>query len=119
MIYYLQYQICIHPPQPAPRFNEYGKGVLPTDCLAVLDAALKDFLAIMGKLQGPGAVTGENLTKNECLLILYYLEAIIILKLLQRPGVVANMTVSIFFLFQHPFFYYSLASRICVSQMLL
>ncbi|KAL0170895.1 hypothetical protein M9458_035491, partial [Cirrhinus mrigala] len=55
--------------------------------------AFKDFMAIMGKLQGPGAVTGDCLTKNECLLVLYYLEAVVMLKLLQRPGVVANMTV--------------------------
>ncbi|XP_016334581.1 uncharacterized protein LOC107683004, partial [Sinocyclocheilus anshuiensis] len=75
------------------RLLGYGKDLLPSDCLVVLDAAFKDFLAVMVKLQGPGAVTGDSLTKNERLLVLYYLEAIIMLKLLQRPGVVTNMTV--------------------------
>ncbi len=61
-------------------------------------------MAIMGKLQGPGAVTGDCLTKNERLLVLYYLEAIVMLKLLQRPGVVTNMTVISFLLLLLLFF---------------
>lgn len=80
------------------RHKEYGKEIMPKDCLAVLEAAFKDFMAIMGKLQGPGAVTGDCLTKNERLLVLYYLEAIVMLKLLQQPGVVTDMTVSVFVL---------------------
>ncbi|XP_073803758.1 uncharacterized protein isoform X2 [Danio rerio] len=44
-------------------------------------------------MQGPGAITGDCLTKNERLLVLYYLEAVIMLKLVQRPGIVTHMTV--------------------------
>ncbi|XP_056312301.1 uncharacterized protein LOC130223480 [Danio aesculapii] len=71
----------------------YGKEILPKDCLAVLEAAFKDFQAVICKMQDPGAITGDCLTKNERLLVLYYLEAIIMLKLLQRPSVVTQMTV--------------------------
>ncbi|XP_073804446.1 uncharacterized protein [Danio rerio] len=70
-----------------------GKEVLPKDCLAVLEAAFKDFQAVICKMQGPGAITGDCLTKNERLLVLYYLEAVIMLKLVQRPGIVTHMTV--------------------------
>ncbi|XP_051741329.1 uncharacterized protein LOC127507922 [Ctenopharyngodon idella] len=79
--------------QTQKRFRGYGKEKFPADCITILDAAYTDFLAVMGKLQGPGAISGEELSKNERLLVLYYLEAIIMLKLLQRPGVVTNMTV--------------------------
>ncbi|KAG1925604.1 hypothetical protein F2P79_025420 [Pimephales promelas] len=75
------------------RYHSYGKEKLPADCVAILDVALGDFLAVMGKLQGPDAISGEELDKDECLLVLYYLEAVIMLKLLQRPSVVSNMTV--------------------------
>lgn len=74
-----------------------GKEVLPKDCLAVLEAAFKDFQAVICKMQGPGAITGDCLTKNERLLVLYYLEAVIMLKLVQRPGIVTHMTVSVCF----------------------
>ncbi|XP_073803755.1 uncharacterized protein isoform X2 [Danio rerio] len=70
-----------------------GKEVLPKDCLVVLEAAFKYFQAMICKMQGPGAITGDCLTKNEWLLVLYYLEAVIMLKLVQRPGVVTHMTV--------------------------
>ncbi|XP_067271181.1 uncharacterized protein [Pseudorasbora parva] len=75
------------------RYRGYGKEKLPADCVAILDLAKTDFLALIGKLQGPEAVSGELLEKRDRLLIRYYLEAIIMLKLLQRPGVVTNMTV--------------------------
>ncbi|CAM4569895.1 unnamed protein product [Leuciscus chuanchicus] len=73
------------------RYSGYGKEKEPEDCLAILDKARADFLAVIGKLQGPGA--DSFIEKNDCLLVLYYLEAIVILKHLQRPGVVTNMTV--------------------------
>ncbi|XP_056312309.1 uncharacterized protein LOC130223490 [Danio aesculapii] len=73
--------------------SEFGKEMLPKDCLVVLEAAFKDFQAVICKMQGPGAITGDCLTKNERLLVLYYLEALVMLKLLQRPGVVTHMTV--------------------------
>ncbi|XP_073672053.1 uncharacterized protein [Paramisgurnus dabryanus] len=61
--------------------------------MAILDLARADILAVMAKLQGPKKVPADQLDKNDRLLVLYYLEAIIILKHLQRPGVVTNMTV--------------------------
>lgn len=57
----------------------------PKDCLAVLTAAKGDFMNIMGKL----------LADKDLTLVLYYLEAVVILRHLQRPGVVENMNVSI------------------------
>ncbi|CAM4575459.1 unnamed protein product [Leuciscus chuanchicus] len=77
----------------------YGKEKLPADCVVILDDAFMDFLMVMGKLQGPEAVSGEALDKHDHLLVLYYLEAIVMLKLLQRPGVVTNMTLSWFGLY--------------------
>lgn len=63
----------------------------PADCWEVLRAAQKDFLKVIGKvIQGQ---TEQN--TSECLIVLYYLEALVVLKHLQRPGVVENMTVSI------------------------
>lgn len=78
------------------RHQGSGQEKLPGDCVRILDVAHMDFLAVMGKLQGPGAVSGEALDTNQRLLVLYYLEAIVILKHLQLPGVVTNMTVSVF-----------------------
>ena len=60
----------------------------------MLDAAKRDFLAVMGKLSGPGCFPGHQLTQAEVQLVLYYLEAVVILRHLQRPGVVERMTVS-------------------------
>ncbi|CAM4575422.1 unnamed protein product [Leuciscus chuanchicus] len=71
-------------------YQGYGKEKLPADCVVILDVARMDFLTVMGKLQGPEAVSGEALDKHDHLLVLYYLEAIVMLKLLQRPGVVTN-----------------------------
>ncbi|KAL6471735.1 hypothetical protein MHYP_G00203850 [Metynnis hypsauchen] len=69
-------------------------GVPPTQCVAVLDAAKRDFLSVMGKLRGPGCSLGHQLTQAELQLVLYYLEAVVILRHLQRPGVVKHMTVT-------------------------
>ena len=70
--------------------------ISPKDCLAVLTAAKGDFLDIMGKLLADKDLTLE---KAEAGLVLYYLEAVVILRHLQRPGVVENMTVSIMVVF--------------------
>ncbi|XP_048859831.1 uncharacterized protein LOC125727149 [Brienomyrus brachyistius] len=61
----------------------------PEDCWAVLRAAKNDFLAILGKVYPEE----KPLESAECCLVLYYLEATVILKHLQRPGVVEHMTV--------------------------
>ncbi|XP_072563142.1 uncharacterized protein [Paramormyrops kingsleyae] len=61
----------------------------PEDCWAVLRAAKKDFLAVLGKVYPEKG----SLESTECCLVLYYLEAVVILKHLQRPGVVEHMTV--------------------------
>lgn len=68
----------------------------PRDCLAVLRAAKKDFMAVMAKVFLDKSVTLE---RTECSFVVYYLEAVVILKHLQRPGVVEHMTVSILMLF--------------------
>ncbi|XP_072563335.1 uncharacterized protein [Paramormyrops kingsleyae] len=61
----------------------------PEDCWAVLRAAKHDFLAIVGKVYPEET----PLELKECCLLLYYLEAIVILKHLQQAGVVEHMTV--------------------------
>lgn len=66
----------------------------PRDCWAVLEKAKKDFLCVIAKVF-PVRAFEETLTMAECTLVLYYLEAVVILKHLQRPGVVEHMTVSI------------------------
>ncbi|XP_065096745.1 uncharacterized protein [Paramisgurnus dabryanus] len=75
------------------RYNGYGNEKQLKECVAILDLARADFLAVLAKLQGPKKVPADQLDKNDCLLVLYYLEAVVILKHLQRPGVVTNMTV--------------------------
>nr|XP_055062909.1 uncharacterized protein LOC129445950 [Misgurnus anguillicaudatus]XP_055062910.1 uncharacterized protein LOC129445950 [Misgurnus anguillicaudatus] len=75
------------------RYNGYGKEKQLTDCVAILDVARADFLEVIEKLQGRKAVSADRLEKNDRLLVLYYLEAIVILRHLQRPGVLTNMTV--------------------------
>ncbi|XP_055038962.2 uncharacterized protein [Misgurnus anguillicaudatus] len=62
----------------------------PQDCWAVLLRAKKDFMAVMDKIF-PKVTTTPELT--ECAFVVYYLEALLILKYLQRPGVVEHMTV--------------------------
>ena len=68
-----------------------GDMMHPKDVRGVLKAARNDFLVIIGKL------LGSQLSKAECQLMLYYMEAIVILKHEQRPGVVEHMLVSTFF----------------------
>lgn len=68
----------------------------PHDCRAVLEAVKQDFLAIMGKLSDG---CSDTLEPAESIFVVYYLEAIIILKILQRPGVVEHMAVSVTVLF--------------------
>ncbi|KAF4078925.1 hypothetical protein AMELA_G00187250 [Ameiurus melas] len=58
------------------------------DCTAVLRAAKEDFLAISQKM-----LSEKEVTTDECLDYMYYLQAPVILKQLQRPGVVSHMTV--------------------------
>ncbi|XP_041799710.1 uncharacterized protein LOC121611295 isoform X2 [Chelmon rostratus] len=62
----------------------------PHDCLAVLRAAKKDFMAVVSKVFLDKNVILEM---AECSLVVYYLQAVVILKHLQRPGVVTHMTV--------------------------
>lgn len=68
----------------------------PRDCLAVLRAAKKDFMAVVSKVFQDKNVILEM---AECSLVVYYLQAVVILKHLQRPGVVEHMTVSVPMLF--------------------
>ncbi|XP_049425575.1 uncharacterized protein LOC125884641 [Epinephelus fuscoguttatus] len=65
----------------------------PHDCWAVLRAAKTDFLAVMGKIFESASTSHVQLETLERLLVLYYLEAIVVLRHLQRPGVVEHMTV--------------------------
>ncbi|XP_029942460.1 uncharacterized protein LOC115384268 [Salarias fasciatus] len=65
----------------------------PHDCTEVLRAARKDFLAVLGKISDPDQSYGCQLQTSECLIVLYYLEAIVVLQHLQRPGVVEHMTI--------------------------
>ncbi|XP_063818596.1 uncharacterized protein LOC135056855 [Pseudophryne corroboree] len=60
----------------------------PLDCNQLLDVAKPDFLNCIYR-----ADIGDKLLVKDKICILYYLEALLILKHLQRPGVVANMTV--------------------------
>lgn len=62
----------------------------PRDCLAVLRAAKHDFLAVMAKVFSD---KHAPLEMTECSFVVYYLEAVVILRHLQRPGVVEHMTV--------------------------
>ncbi|KAM4048967.1 uncharacterized protein ACNLHF_026363 [Anomaloglossus baeobatrachus] len=60
----------------------------PDELDTVLSIAAPDFESALKK-----AENGGHLTENEKLTILRYLESLIILQKLQRPGVVQNMTV--------------------------
>ncbi|XP_069042343.1 uncharacterized protein [Lepisosteus oculatus] len=59
-----------------------------TECWKVLRVAKKDVLHVLGK-----TYSSEEITGAEQLLVMYYLQAVLQLKHLQRPGVVKNMTV--------------------------
>ncbi|KAL7852899.1 hypothetical protein SRHO_G00186840 [Serrasalmus rhombeus] len=73
------------------RFDTFQEGVLSsTQVTAVLAAAKKDFLAVIGKLHAGECSPGHQLTLTELQLVLYYLEAIVILEHAQRPGVVTE-----------------------------
>ncbi|XP_060756673.1 uncharacterized protein LOC132867684 [Neoarius graeffei] len=63
----------------------------PHECWAVLEAAKQDFLAIMDKLSDS---CSSPLEHAESIFVVYYLEAVVILKHLQRPCIVENMTVT-------------------------
>lgn len=65
----------------------------PHDCLAVLRAAKKDFLTVIKKVYPKESATLEL---TECAFVMYYLQAVVILKHLQRPGVVKHMTVLLY-----------------------
>ncbi|XP_071977061.1 uncharacterized protein [Engystomops pustulosus] len=60
----------------------------PDDCRRLLSVAKPSFL------QSIGAVQAGSCDMSSQLDIIYYLETLLVLKHLQRPGVVANMTVS-------------------------
>ncbi|XP_040267272.1 uncharacterized protein LOC121000006 [Bufo bufo] len=60
----------------------------PQECRRLLDVAKPSFSQCFKDVQG------RNTDRETYLEILYYLEALLILKHLQRPGVVQNMTVS-------------------------
>lgn len=64
----------------------------PHDCWALLQAAKEDFLNTLDKLSDSSSFALES---TECLFVVCYLEAVVILKHLQRPCVVENMTVSV------------------------
>ncbi|XP_062381390.1 uncharacterized protein LOC134069442 [Sardina pilchardus] len=63
----------------------------PHECWAVLGAAQKDFLAVLDALSDrcPG-----TLEPGQCVLVVQYLQAVIMLKHLQLPRVVERMTVT-------------------------
>lgn len=61
----------------------------PHECWELLRVAKNEFLCIIGK-----AMNEESLLETEKLHVLYYLESLLMLKHLQKAGVVKNMTVS-------------------------
>ena len=64
----------------------------PRECLAVLDKGEGDLVKIMNQLDDSSS---SSLSRTECIFVLYYLEAIVILRHCQRPCVVQNMKVSV------------------------
>lgn len=58
----------------------------------MLRAAKRDFLSVINKVYPDDS---SSLEKTECGLVVYYLEAVVLLKHHQLPGVVEHMTVSI------------------------
>ena len=62
------------------------------DCLAVLRAGEKDLLTVIRKVHPDDSGTLEM---TECGFVMYYLQAVVILKHLQKPSVVEHMTVTI------------------------
>jgi hypothetical protein len=64
----------------------------PRECLAVLDKGEGDLVKIMNQLDDSSS---SSLSRTECIFVLYYLEAIVILRHCQRPCVVQSMKVSV------------------------
>ncbi|KAL6455043.1 hypothetical protein MHYP_G00363410 [Metynnis hypsauchen] len=75
---------------PSASWADFEDGT--RQCMAVLGAAKSDFLGILRKLKNRDACPFP--TSQELLMVLYYLEATVILCHLQRPAVVRYMTVS-------------------------
>jgi hypothetical protein len=61
----------------------------PKECWEILRVAKKEFVCIIGK-----AMNEESLLETEQLHVLYYLESLLMLKHLQRAGVIKHLTVS-------------------------
>ena len=66
-----------------------GRG--PHDCLARLRAAKMDFLTIVSKVNKG---EGTYLAQSDCSLLMFYLEAVVMLIHLQQPSIVQHLTVS-------------------------
>ena len=64
----------------------------PHDCWAIFEKAEEGFLHIIDQLADSST---PSLAASQYIFVLYYLEAIVILKHLQRPCVVENMKVSV------------------------
>uniref|UniRef100_A0A8C5AY97 Uncharacterized protein n=2 Tax=Gadus morhua TaxID=8049 RepID=A0A8C5AY97_GADMO len=62
----------------------------PRECLAVLDKGEGDLVKIMNQLDDSSS---SSLSRTECIFVLYYLEAIVILRHCQQPCVVQSMKV--------------------------
>ncbi|XP_071987848.1 uncharacterized protein [Engystomops pustulosus] len=77
----------------------------PSEMQEILAVAAPSFKEAVGK-----AGNGGKLSEKEKLTVLYYLECLIVLNKLQRPGVVQNMTVSI-----HSFTMFVFLSKISIS----
>ena len=96
------------------------ENITPKECLAVLTEAKPDFYKVMAKIIEPEKCYSLQLTSNECLAVVNYLCAHVVLKHLQRPGVVRNMTVSVYYEFHSCFFYVSkklsLSNAVCLTQ---
>ncbi|XP_077567854.1 uncharacterized protein LOC144192892 isoform X2 [Stigmatopora nigra] len=75
------------------KFLQENMGLTPYQCNAVLRAAQSDFVAIIKKILDSAPTYAVQLKMSDLVLVLYYLEAIVILKHLQRPGVVQHMTI--------------------------
>nr|XP_046192103.1 uncharacterized protein LOC124020853 isoform X3 [Oncorhynchus gorbuscha] len=61
----------------------------PKECWEILRVAKKEFVCIIGK-----AMNEESLLETEQLHVLYYLESLLMLKHLQRAGVIKHLTLS-------------------------
>ena len=64
----------------------------PHDCLALLRAAKMDFLAVLTRVNKGDDM---DLAHTDCSFLVYYLQAVLMLKNLQNPCIVERMTVSV------------------------